>query len=199
MFEEYARKEPLWNVKLEVVKKKEMINTDKETKKETEDDRKLNVEIEPNSEFSKNEKKGCLEPENLKTENWLNIARKKLKKIDVERNTPKKIRKKKLENLTPNSGSKKKISVGDRKINSVNEIKKLWEKVDQKKKETDVTTGKKNIVECKKINNQKVKQMVDQINLNKSSIKFSSPKQSNSKSLKLLSQSNLDTWVSKGE
>ena len=69
----------------------------------------------------------------------------------------------------------------------------------QKKKEIDVTPGKKIMVECKKISNQKVKQIVDQINLNINSVEISSPQQSSSKSVKSLSQCNLDTWVRKGD
>ena len=132
----------------------------------------------------------------MKVENWLNEARKNLKKVD--KNSPMKLRSKKVmrgRNSTPESSRKgRKILDGERNMKNVNDIRKLWEKNiakvdDEKKRKID-----KKISINEEISNQKVRNLIDGLQLDNNSVKIVKspiiPKQRSSKF-----QSRLDAWV----
>jgi len=143
------------------------------------------------------EEKGA---KNAKVENWLEVARKKLKKI--EDNTPKKIMKSRImknENLTPGSSNKKKkIAVGDRR-KKINEIKKLWEA-------KEVSTEVQKIKDKKKItvkpdtgiSSLKVGKLLTSIQYDENSIKIRGNKIKSDENSSL-SQTRLDAWIHRSE
>ena len=104
-----------------------------------------------------------------------------------------------LENSTPNSSAKKKKNrVGERKHRSVNDIRKLWEKVDENSVKIKDSSRKKIIEESNLISTLKVKQIVTEINTNIDSVNLKkNPENPNRKPSSKLSQSKLDAWVKK--
>ena len=113
------------------------------------------------------DKKKKEKKEDMKVENWLNEARKNLKKVD--KNSPMKLRSKKVmrgRNSTPESSRKgRKILDGERNLNKVNDIRKLWEKNidkvdDEKKRKID-----KKISNKEEISNQKVRNLIHGLQL----------------------------------
>ena len=133
-----------------------------------------------------------------KVENWLDIARKKLRKI--ENDTPKKIMKNRIlkkENLTPGSShKKKKISVGERKSSKVDEMKKLWETSDINTRMQKIKSKKKIIDKIEPgISSQKVGKLLTSID---NSVKIlGSQKKSNKFSA--YSQPRIDAWIHRNE
>ena len=135
-YEAHKKIDPLWTIKLKNVNEKRKLQVYCDENLDRNDDRKLlgenyneenrKLALIPEENFQENS------VENTKVENWLEVAKKKLKKIEGK--TPKKIitsRIMKKENLTPGSSNKKKkITVGDRK-KKIDEIKKLWEAKDE--------------------------------------------------------------------
>ena len=81
---------------------------------------------------------------------------------------------------------------------TVNDIRKLWEKVVERSVKIEEKNRKKIIEESNLISTQKVKQIVSEINSNINSVKLKViPENPKKKSLSKLSQSKLDAWVKK--
>ena len=190
--------DPLWTTKLEEVKKietsKKIIDENSAYIEGCDENKKINELENYNEEKKINGKK-----EEVKVENWLNLARKNLKKI--ENSTPGKLKPRKHENLTPGSGNKrKKVIIGKRKNSRVSEIRKLWEKAEKKievneeMKINEKSTKKINTID-EKISNHSAR-MISDVGLDKNTMKIvSSPV--NSKFKNDWNQTSLDSWIKK--
>ena len=109
-----------------------------------------------------------IEVENIKNENWLEAARKKLKKVD-EKSTSQPKRMKKLhkyENLqiTPGSSGKKykKKNVGERKLTRFHDIRSLWER--KAKNDENQNTSVRSSVKPN-INNLSIRKIVSTLDI----------------------------------
>ena len=132
----------------------------------------------------------------MNVENWLNEARRKLKKVD--KNSPMKIKYKKIrksENSTPDSCRKgrKRLDV-DKKESRINDIRKLWEKQNVNTDAENRRKLDKKIRTRDEISSQKIRNLIDEMKLDNSSVKIvaKSPKPSTPKL-----QCKLDAWVKK--
>ena len=110
--------------------------------------------------------------EDNKVENWLDIARKKLKKIEKE--TPKKIMKKKImkhENITTGtSNRRKKVVIGERKNTKVNEIKNMFENIKRNTEEKKPTPKKKILKPDDGMSSLKVGKLLTDVKMNRNSV-----------------------------
>ena len=140
-------------------------------------------------------------------ENWLEIAKKNLKKInensvDIENRTPKSKHKKiyKYENFnkTPGSSTKKtRKLMGNRKLTKVNEIKKLWDK--KKENTDDVRVDKKDkIVTLKpKVSSCKIQKILSSLDPGSENVKINLSEIQ--KPTKTKSSEKIDRWLVKGQ
>ena len=110
--------------------------------------------------------------EDNKVENWLDVARKKLKKIEKE--TPKKIMKKKIlkhENITTGtSNRRKKLVIGERKNTKVNEIKNMFENIKRNKEEKKPTPKKKILKPDDGMSSLKAGKLLTDVKMNRNSV-----------------------------
>lgn len=197
---DYKSTDPLWNVKLNLVdnepKVDDIINVDNDCgaedkngnsdipdensnineKKIKNDEKNVNDE----KDTSENEKVECLrEMKSLrmkKSENWLQIARNKLRKINGEnysanRTPQKKIYRRENLHVTPGSNSKnRKVIDVNRKSSKVADIKNLWERklvVNTERKLMSKSTIKP------KIGNNSVKKIISKLDLKSDSVNVS--------------------------
>ena len=135
------------------------------------------------------------EKNEIKNENWLVAARKNLKKIEQNVNTPvsRKNRKKKIHKIETSTigSSGKKSKVGERKHSNVNEIRTLWErKLNVNGKESSKTP----IKEKPQIGCHKVKKIIAELDPRSDLIRSNSHKNSVSRS-----ESLIDRWVMKSQ
>ena len=135
-------------------------------------------------------------------ENWLEIAKKNLKKISEdsdEKKTPKSKHEKiyKHENIckTPGSSTKKTRKLtGNRKMNQVNEIKKLW---DKKKENTDAGKVEKLAQLKPKVSSCKIEKIISSLDADSEKVKIKMSEIQ--KPTKLRSSVLLDQWLDKAQ
>ena len=157
---------------------------------------------EENSNEEKKIEKNSIEVEknSQRKENWLELARRKLKKVEDKKviTTPQSKRKKKiykLENLTNSTSGKKKLQVGERKQNKIVEMKNIWEKRDTR---LNIEVEKKNTRIAKDKNmlkGQNVRQIISKLDLKSDEVVVR--KSESQKSKNNGSQSLIGRWICK--